>query len=169
MSRSVILPGQEHLVIPDPELAAAIAAAVAAIWDTVYPVGSLYFSVNPANPSTFFGGTWVAFGTGRTLVGVDTGDTDFDTVEETGGAKTHTLTEAEIPAHDHPIPGRVRHTDPGSSPAHGHDDTINQYAGRPTGSIAFTTTAHATQNAGSGGAHNNLQPYITCYIWKRTA
>ena len=66
----------------------------------VYPVGAIFTSVSPTNPATSLGvGTWEAFGAGRALVGVDTTQTEFDTVEETGGAKTHTLTESEMPAH----------------------------------------------------------------------
>lgn len=56
------------------------------------PVGAIFVSIDPTNPATTLGyGTWAAFGTGRVLVGVDTGDTDFDTVEETGGSKTLTI------------------------------------------------------------------------------
>ena len=60
-----------------------------ALTDAMYPVGSIYISVKSTNPSSFFGGTWTAFGTGRTLVGINTSDTNFDTVEKTGGAATH--------------------------------------------------------------------------------
>jgi microcystin-dependent protein len=66
-----------------------------------YPVGTIYMSVNNTNPGTFMGGTWAAWGSGRTPVGVDTGQTEFDTVEETGGAKTHTLAATEMPTHTH--------------------------------------------------------------------
>lgn len=53
----------------------------------VWPVGSIYISVNNTNPSTYFGGTWEAFGTGRCLVGVDTSQSEFNTVMKTGGEK----------------------------------------------------------------------------------
>lgn len=54
-----------------------------------FPVGSVFIGVVSTNPATLLGyGTWAAFGAGRVLVGLDSGDTDFDTVEETGGAKT---------------------------------------------------------------------------------
>ena len=67
-----------------------------------WPVGSVFIAVVATNPNTLLGfGTWSAFGTGRTLVGIDTGDPDFDVVEETGGAKTVTLTTAEMPSHTH--------------------------------------------------------------------
>src|SRR3990172_7594580 len=66
------------------------------------PVGFVFISVVSTNPATLLGyGTWSAFGAGRVLVGLDSGDTDFDTVEETGGAKTVTLDATMIPAHTH--------------------------------------------------------------------
>lgn len=59
---------------------------------TELPIGSIHITVDPTNPATTLGyGTWSAFGTGRVLVGVDVGDADFDTVEETGGSKTATI------------------------------------------------------------------------------
>jgi len=71
---------------------------------TVWPIGSVYIAVVSTNPATLLGfGTWSAFAAGRTLVGLDAGQTEFDTVEETGGAKTHTLTVGEIPSHDHDL------------------------------------------------------------------
>jgi hypothetical protein len=120
----------------------------------VYPVGSIYISTVPTNPGTLFGvGTWVAFGAGRTLVGLDAGQTEFDTVEETGGEKTHTLTVAEMPVHSHAEWGNVSN------------------AGQAGTGVGPNTGAknQPTENAGGGGAHNNLQPYIVVYMWKRTA
>lgn len=115
------------------------------------PVGAIYISTVSTNPSTILGyGTWIAFGSGRTLVGVDTGQTEFDTVEETGGAKTHTLTTAEIPAHTH---------------------SAFDFSGGPS-NLAGGGGLNISGNTGStggGGAHNNLQPYITVYFFKRTA
>ena len=67
-----------------------------------FPVGSVFLAVVSTNPATLLGyGTWAAIAAGRMLVGLDSGDTDFDTVEETGGAKTVTLTSAQMPAHTH--------------------------------------------------------------------
>jgi len=70
---------------------------------SAYPVGSIYINAtDDTNPATLLGfGTWAAFGAGRVIVGYDSGDGDFDTAEETGGSKTHTLTEAEMPSHTH--------------------------------------------------------------------
>jgi hypothetical protein len=138
-----------------------------AILPLVYPVGSIYTSIVSTNPNTLFGfGTWVAFGAGRVLVGRDSGDTDFDTAEETGGAKTHALTSAEMPAHIH---GSMD----GFSSFRGltsqnRNITYNVVSG--TGNASGTAPAATnTTSTGGGGAHNNLQPYIVVYMWKRTA
>lgn len=127
----------------------------------IYPVGSIYINATSStNPGTLLGfGTWVVFGAGRVLVGIDSGDTDFDTSEETGGSKTHTLTTAEMPTHSH-------------SPSSGGFSFLVQGGagafGLSTGASAITTNG-TTDNAGSGNAHNNVQPYIVVYMWKRTA
>ena len=70
----------------------AVTALTAALLAMRLPVGSIHVSVSPTDPATTLGyGTWAAFGTGRVIVGVDVGDADFDTVEETGGSKTATI------------------------------------------------------------------------------
>ena len=126
------------------------------IGNALYPVGSIYMSVNNTNPSTFFGGTWVSWGAGRVPVGVDTNDTDFATVEQTGGEKTHTLTVSEMPSHKHTVEAIGSGTTQQELTAFNVSTTsgIDSYAG--------------TDFTGGGQAHNNLQPYITCYMWKRT-
>lgn len=129
--------------------------ATAPEWANIFPVGSIYISTVSTNPSSFFGGTWTAFGAGRTLVGIDAGQTEFDTVEETGGSKTHTLTTDEIPSHL-------------------HTQTVANFwsADNSSGSGATYQGENTTGNTGSTGggqAHNNLQPYIVVYMWKRTA
>ena len=125
--------------------------------ETIYPVGSIYINAGVAtNPGTLLGfGTWSAFGTGRTIVGVDSSDTDFDTVRETGGSKTdsHTLTIAEIPAHSHNVTMSTSDSD---------NDNLSE--GNTSG-----TSTHATSSTGGGNAHTIVQPYITAYMWRRTA
>ncbi len=128
---------------------------LASVFGLLYPVGSIYISTLSTNPGTLLGvGTWTAFGAGRTLVSLNSGDTDFDTVEETGGAKTHTLTIAEMPSHQH------------TQQLGGNLTNTNQIAGAPVVGDANSALVSAT---GGGGAHNNLQPYIVVYMWKRTA
>ena len=125
------------------------------IGNALYPVDSIYMSVNNTNPSTFFGGTWEAWGSGKVPVGVDTNDTDFATVEKTGGEKTHTLTESEMPAHRHTVEAIGTGTT---------QQELNAFSVDNQGAVNSYGT---TNTAGGGQAHNNLQPYITCYMWKR--
>lgn len=100
----------------------------------------------------------MAIAQGRCLVGVNTSDNDFKTPEKTGGEKTHKLTVAEMPSHSH------------------------KYINGQTGSLSWAdggiwigdgtyTTVNFSDISSTGGnqSHNNLQPYFTCYIWKRTA
>lgn len=123
------------------------------ILQTVYPVGSIYTTVIPTNPNVIFGfGTWVSIAAGRTLVGVDPAQVEFDTVEKTGGAKTHTLTIAEMPAHTHGA----------SLFQSGSAFSLNS-------SVGTSHTQGNTASVGGGGAHNNLQPYITVHFWKRVS
>ena len=262
----------------------------------LYPVGSIYMSVSSTNPANLFGGTWVATGTGRVPVGVNTADSNFNTVEKTGGASTVTLTAAQMPSHTHTFTGSAvtsgnnsatpsatftgtaaktgnnsvtptasftgkavntgnqsvdhTHTWSVTSSAAGghahyldtqtsaadqggyglpqsgtwenrvmvtsggnqdyivgvgdHNHFISELTGNnsashyhtitPSGSVSVSNASHthtvttagkvtlnntshthsvtgAGTNSSTGGnaAHNNLQPYITCYMWKRTA
>lgn len=66
-----------------------------------WPIGSIYISISSTNPSTYFGGTWEQFGQGKTLVGVNTSEAEFNTVQKTGGSKTVALTTTQIPSHSH--------------------------------------------------------------------
>lgn len=129
----------------------------------VYPVGSIYTNAsNSTNPGTLLGfGTWSAFGTGRVLVGIDTGQTEFDTIGETGGAKTHTLSAAEMPVHTH-------------GPGNAYNTTLSSGGGGTSYNFVSLSSSMGNQNLvpaneGGGGAHNNLQPYIVVYMWQRTA
>jgi len=122
-----------------------------------FPIGSIYLSINNINPSKWFDGTWELIAQGRTLVGVDTNDSDFNEPKKTGGAKTHTLSVDEMPAHQHNQNGSAVN----SSGYSNMSLAGNSYTGGETG--------HKTSKVGGGQAHNNLQPYFTCYIWCRTA
>lgn len=106
-------------------------------------------------PDELFGGTWEVFGTGRTLVGISASETEFDTVEKTGGEKTHKLTITEMPSHNHRIGGWITIT----------------YGSGWTAIWDYWGGDRQNYSASVGGsqAHNNIQPYITVYMWKRTA
>lgn len=218
------------------------------IVDLIYPVGSIYISMNPADPSTLFGGTWEAFGQGRTLIGAGTGDDGSRSLSFTAGgtggeykhtltigempshthtqnAHTHTvgehshglnshthsytkatgvaghtLTVAEIPAHSHlqyvtansggtavrndydsdthgiPYSQGVYTGNTGGDGSHNHGlNTSSATTGAASGSTAKSSafksgsTTATNKNAGGGSSHNNIQPYIVVYMWKRTA
>lgn len=121
--------------------------------DTIYPIGSIYMSIDSTNPSSLFGGTWEPWGTGRVPVGIDLNDTDFNTVEKTGGEKTHTLSVNEMPSHTHMLHLVSNQLGNGGGM---WGTTYSQYDGNVD-----------TYPTGGSQAHNNLQPYITCYMWKR--
>ena len=127
-----------------------------------YPVGSIYMNCsNATNPGTLLGfGTWAAFGEGRVLIGIDSTDTDFDTAEETGGSKTHTLTEAQLPSHRHQVGSNDSGT--GTGGAAGNMELVRD-AGTGNGPAVNSSFT------GSGQAHTIVQPYIVVYMWKRTA
>lgn len=136
------------------DIAGVFAMSGKQLLDIFYPIGTIYESTKPDNPSTFMGGTWSRFGNGRVLVGVDENDADFNTVNKTGGEKAHTLTIPEMPSHTH--------TFPGANP----NNYVRVEASSTTGLSTSTKTTDAT---GGNQAHNNLQPYITVYRWQRTA
>ena len=147
--------------------------------DLIYPVGSIYISVNNVSPAAFLGGTWEAFATGRTLVGVDTSQTEFNSVGKTGGAKTHALTVAQMPSHEGHMydnfngTGYVERNGDKNSYYLNSDSAksygYGQYDNRPYKIVSGNEMVMQGYSRGSGQAHNNLQPYITCYMFKRTA
>lgn len=226
----------------------------------MHPVGTIRMTTEDVNPSTYMGGVWIKWGSGRVPVGVDSNDTSFDTVEETGGSKdaiipshSHTFSGNQLPTHTHTFSGTAvgNHTHTGPShthtePSHVHDISAHDHgvaAGyfvtkESTGNISvgsirtgttgtlsypyvgstsntrlvtssrtsdtsMTTRASRTGNTGAAGTgatgaagghtpagtnssvsagtpsgsistvgssvtNANLQPYITCYMWKRT-
>ena len=104
------------------------------IVNTAFPISSIFITINSANPGTYLGGTWEAFGTGRTLISVDESNTNFSTVEKTGGSTSlnlahthstsgHTLTTSEIPSHSHSM--THTHSDTFSCASNSHSHTMS--------------------------------------------
>jgi len=135
---------------------------------TIYPVGSLYFNINNINPESLFGGTWVLWGSGRVPVCVDSSDFDFNTSEKTGGNKSITLTTSQIPAHKHRVRAYSTNQDSGYIPNDNDSWGSITSVGASDRTAPPMRTANAMENTGDNQAHSNLQPFITCYIWKRT-
>ncbi len=173
----------------------------------LFPKGSIFLTTVNKNPGTFIGGTWVAWGSGRVPVGINTSDTNFNTPEKTGGASTHNHT---VNSHNH------------TTPSHKHDFTVGWYDwfASAAGITAYSSSKAKFQTASNSGIYanslyggdisingtltnwattnnpviyqssgdttavsagntgnsspntnskSNLPPYITCYMWKRTA
>ena len=139
----------------------------------IYPVGSIYLSVTDDTVEKVqerFGGTWQAFGQGRTIVGFSSSEAEFNAIEKTGGEKKHTLTVAEMPAHLHKQ--AFNWTNGGSASASGGEPwaiTMTSGTGDGIGTWPYGTDSGASNfgSTGGSGAHNNLQPYITVYMYKR--
>ena len=147
----------------------ATTAFVQAVMQTLHPVGSIYTAIISTNPGTLFGfGTWTAFGAGRMLISLDSGNVLFDTAEETGGSANATL-----PSHTH--------TATVTDPSHVHTFASPQVGGAtvnaasPTGggtqntgsAVTGITVANSTEGASATNA--NYPPFIAVYMWKRTA
>lgn len=144
------------------------------IWKVIYPVGSVYISVNAVSPQDLFGGTWVQI-EDRFLLSAGSSYT----AGATGGAATHTLTTAQMPSHTHTFTGTAAsHTH-----ASGLYKRIDDYGSGTldaaiwsssygdsvkTGSTSITPKG-TNSSTGGGGAHNNMPPYLVVYMWKRTA
>jgi hypothetical protein len=153
----------------------ATTAFVQAALAALHPVGSIYINAtNSVNPGTLLGfGTWTAFGAGRVPVGFDSSNSLFDAAEETGGSA-----DATTVSHTHTATSTV--TDSG----HTHSYTASSYTaanpgggGSAAGQTSSTTGSSTTgvtvattiASTGSSGTNANYQPYITVYMWKRTA
>lgn len=130
------------------------------LFDLIYPVGSIYLSVNNVDPAALFGGTWTVWGSGRVPVGVNADETEFNTVEKTGGTKTNTHWHYQTIGND----GSVYVTRTGNSPS-SRVKSINRTMVTTANSATGLTREDSTYEQTIG----TLQPYITCFMWKRTA
>lgn len=172
---------------------------VDALLALIYPIGSIYMSVKDTDPATFLGGTWERWGQGRVPVGVDENDTIFEEAGKKGGEQKHQLTKNEMPNHRHlgQYKETRTYTTHAQTPTDPPSQAIEVYQGTREVEVQYnvvkdnvSTTAFYTSGSGpisdifysekvtstygvadDGGdiPHNNLQPYITCYMWKRTA
>lgn len=180
----------KETVIPVVQNDATMKMQLSALIDIIYPVGSIYISTNNIDPSNFLGGTWESFAKGKTLIGVDTDDTDFNTVEKVLGSKT-----VDIPKHSHDFRiafpfyyGEILGEN--STEAAGAFDYKKQkYTGfntnfdttdrefKANNSTSASTkmlgarTKYSQGSTSSNGEEdiNVIQPSITCYMFKRVS
>lgn len=125
-----------------------------------YPVGTIIETTSEVSPAQLYGGTWEEFGKGKVLVGRDTSDSDFSTILKTGGEKQHTLSVNEMPSHNHIQQSALR------------NDGSTSYVVEPEQYKAGWWNKYEaghTKDTGGSQAHNNLQPYIVVYRWRRIA
>ena len=162
--------------------AGALTVGGKSLLDLVYPVGAVYLSLNAANPATLFGGTWAAI-EGKFLFAADSSHA----AESTGGAESHTLTTAQLPAHSHRVYGDTTATNVGHDHGipniqTGQSGEYGAYAetwGYGSGSRELNTwfvdITHIhrldvnSQTTGGGAAFSLMPPYLAVYMWKRTA
>lgn len=135
------------------------------LYDIIYPIGCLYTSYVNQNPHDLYGiGTWTRIN-GRVIVGVSESESEFSSAGKTGGEKTHVLSANEMPKHGHTDSVDIKNANAEAkgygltSTAAFKDRVIINNSGRATN----------TGSAGGGASHNNLQPYMALYMWRRTA
>jgi len=162
----------------------ATTAFVQAALQALHPVGSIYINAtNSTNPGTLLGfGTWSAFGAGRVPVGFDASDSLFDTAEETGGSKdaivvSHTHTFSATTSTQNKVEIGIGYTQPSATPSPDISFgvvSLSSASGFEPNSATDVpahnhTVSGTTGSTGSSATNANLQPYITVYMWKRTA
>ena len=130
--------------------------------DNIYPIGSIYFSIDPTNPTAYFGGTWENFAPGRCLVCVDSSSSisSFKNDLRYGGTTTETLNINKMPSHRHQEDQKEKEF----GNTGGTVDLARNY--RPD---TYTGANIVSTSVGGGAAHTNVQPYYTCYMWLRIA
>ena len=133
-----------------------MADTVQQLANLIYPVGSIYMSMNSTSPELLFGGTWIAI-EGQFLIGANS----TYTAGSTGGQATVQLQQAHLPSHSHIYPGYIISPN-GNWP--GGQDKVVVY-GQPAGTTSYNFN---TSSVGSGTAHNNIPPYLAVYMWRRT-
>lgn len=126
--------------------------------DNIYPVGSIFISTVNTNPSTYFGGTWEEFGTGRVLVGFDTSQTEFNTLLKTGGSKY-----TEKHTHNSTVLTRAN----GNANANTWGEL--QRSNGNVGNVESKTNTYSSNGYFGSGNSGNLQPYIVVKMWKRVS
>ena len=133
---------------------------IADLYNAIFPVGQIVIKGDNEDYSNWLGFTWERTAVGKVLVGIDSTDTDFNTIGKTGGEKTHTLTINEMPKHTHNLKTGAR-TNAWVEPNYA---ISYQYQAAST-----ANSSEGIENTGGNQPHNNLQPYQVVAYWKRIA
>lgn len=155
-------------------------------FDQIYPIGAIYMSTVSTNPATLFKiGNWEALPAGRVLLaqGTSTWGVNYS-AGSTGGEDKHTLTVSESAPHNHTgnattsgsththaLTMRASHGKSGNGgvPRFGDGDVWSDYKTQNLSAAGEHSHAITINNSGGGQAHNNMQPYLSVYMWKRTS
>ena len=129
---------------------------IADLYNAIFPVGQIVIKGDNEDYSNWLGFTWERTAVGKVLVGIDSTDTDFNTIGKIGGKKTHTLTVDEMPSHNH----NIRAGEEGT-------EVHNEFG--PISTSNKNKYQILSLYNGGGQPHNNMPPYETFYFWKRTA
>ena len=141
---------------------------IADLYNAIFPIGQIVIKGDNEDYSNWLGFTWERTAVGKVLVGIDSTDTDFNEIGKTGGKKTHTLTVAEIPAHEH---DEYFITNDGNrnQAITGNSGSINGTYAKLEDSFEQNRAPLVTGRVGGSQPHNNLQPYQVVAYWKRIA
>ena len=134
---------------------------IADLYNAIFPVGQIVIKGDNEDYSNWLGFTWERTAVGKVLVGIDSADTDFNTIGKTGGEKKHTLTINEMPSHTHPFYYAAEN---------GSDWGINlKWSSKVPGGLSDPGAGQGIGSRGGNKPHNNLQPYQVVAYWKRIA
>lgn len=167
-------------IIRQSDIESIVSQAVSNALLTAHPIGSIEVNVSGINPGTYLGGTWESFGTGKTLIGIDASQTEFNTIEKTGGSKTH--------SHNYGLKAGGYYCD--TILTESAQDGVFTWDSNNNRTLMTlkSSVGNQTANVNGGNAANsksvsmahyqaiantsytsNLQPYITVYFWKRVS
>ncbi len=133
---------------------------IAGLYNAIFPVGQIVIKGDNEDYSNWLGFTWERTAVGRVLVGIDSADTDFNTIGKTSGEKKHTLLQKEMPKEI----GQALIYDSGTTEQSSSTDALTtQWTNK------FRSGLYNVVNENGGNAHNNLQPYQVVAYWKRVA
>lgn len=133
---------------------------IAELYNAIFPVGQIVIKGDNEDYSNWLGFTWERTAVGKVLVGIDSTDTDFNTIGKTGGEKKHTLLQKEMPKEI----GQALIYDSGTTEKSSSTDALTtQWANK------YRSGLYNVVNENGGNAHNNVQPYQVVAFWKRVA